>query len=802
MAHTTGFCDFCYVNVLGAKNSWGYHHPSASSLTSSARRGCTFCSLLHEDVLIHRSLLHRHEHQNTSLKRFLHEDVARVDKLQPGQGSVVSLHRWSIRSLGRTRETKHEVVITFRIVPRQLDDENNEHQKGKPRTFGIPERDFYCFLEEEVDGLLSAAELGTSTNPAFNGGQQIKDWIRACGIGHKYCPKRAGSGSKFIPTRLLHIGGHRAGDRLRVVNTKLNNVQGPYVTLSHCWGKAPLVTLNSSTLEEFMLVGLPWRKLSNNFKQAIEVAWFLEVDYIWIDSLCIMQGDADDWKRESSRMEQVYRSSFCNIAAADSADGAGGLFRQREARDVVPATLDLDDVSHILGKRRWVVIRGDLWDQGLLEKPLYKRGWVYQERMLAPRILHFSKHQIFWDCTEMSACETLPAGLPLPLDQQSARDRHWRGRLQESTRGTKLLSGVNDDSLDDLWRSTVRDYTSLDLTNQTDKRMAIWGVVKRLREIRSEEYVAGMWEGALEEQLGWRVVDCTTSKRPSELNINPTWSWTSMQGTVLNPDRSARWQRSYIIRDHGGDRIWFDIGDQGIRPRLPRKSSESPSDMTRELDLISERRRSSATTRTGSQPDVFGSLDAAQNPRPLLRTRTSSPLRMEHTPRIPSSKQGTQSSNAQQNSQASSDERRELEPTLKSNKIAMQGFLHVGRLSQNQPRSWSLEISHAFDETDEIDAFPDLVPSVDDLETVFVVLALTERPNKVETDTMAEEVWFEGHGILLQEANEPWCFRRTGALNIRHLSYKTWQHLRTTSSSLPGSIMETDTTPCKNFYIE
>jgi hypothetical protein len=423
--------------------------------------------------------------------------------------------------------------------------------------------------------------------------------------------------------------------------------------------------------------------------------------------------------------------------------------------------------------------------------------------MLAPRILHFSKHQIFWDCTEMSACETLPAGLPLSLDQQSARDRHWRARLQESARGTKLLSGVNDDSLDDLWRSTVRDYTSLDLTNQTDKRMAIWGVVKRLREIQSEEYVAGMWEGALEEQLAWRVVDCTTSKRPSELNINPTWSWTSMQGTILNPSRSARWQRSYIIRDHAGDRIWFDIGEQGIRPRLPKKRSESASDMTRELDLLSERRRhSSTTTRTGSQPDVLGSLDAAQTPRPLLRSRTSSPLRMEHTPRIPSSRQGTQSFNAQQNSQTSPDERREIEPALKSNKIAMQGFLHVGRLSQNQPRSWSLEIPHAFDKTDEIDAFPDLVSSLDYLETIFVVLALTERSNKDETNTREEEVWFEGHGLLLQEANEPWCFRRTGALDIRHLSYKTWQCLRTTSSSLPGSIMETDTTPCKNFYIE
>ena len=81
-------------------------------------------------------------------------------------------------------------------------------------------------------------------------------------------------------------------------------------------------------------------------------------------------------------MEQVYRNSFCNIAAADSENGAGGLFRQREARDVLPAIVDPDGVSPILDKRRWVIVRGDLWEQGLLVKPLYRRGWVYQGQCL------------------------------------------------------------------------------------------------------------------------------------------------------------------------------------------------------------------------------------------------------------------------------------------------------------------------------------------------------------------------------------------------------------------------------------
>lgn len=175
------------------------------------------------------------------------------------------------------------MAITFRVCPKVWLD----HDIERLETFGLPERVFYCFPESELGKLSSAAELGTSTDPSVNGGQQIKSWIRNCGIEHKHCPKRAGSGNKFVPTRLLHIGGKRAGDPIRVINTKLKKIKGPYATLSHCWGDPKLLdecTLRSKTLEEFMFVGVPWSKLSINFKQAIEIARFMEIDYIWIDS--------------------------------------------------------------------------------------------------------------------------------------------------------------------------------------------------------------------------------------------------------------------------------------------------------------------------------------------------------------------------------------------------------------------------------------------------------------------------------------------------------------------------------------
>ncbi|KAF3048651.1 hypothetical protein E8E11_009174 [Didymella keratinophila] len=290
-------------------------------------------------------------------------------------------------------------------------------------TFGLPERVFYCFPEAELGNLSSAAELGTSTDPSVNGGQQIKSWIRTCEIDHKHCPKRAGSANKFVPTRLLQIGGKRPGDPIRVVNTKVNKIEGPYMTLSHCWGDPKLLeecTLRSRTLEEFMFVGVPWSKLSINFKQAIEIARFMEIDYIWIDSLCIMQGDKDDWG---------------------------------------------------------------------------------------------------------------------------------------------------------------------------DKQLAIWGVAKRVRDTLDEPYAAGMWEDALEEQLAWRVADCRQSERPAKLAAIPTWSWTSMQGTILVSDRLQAEDRCYRVTDHAGQPLSFKIKDDEMRPALPRHMSDNPEVMCKLLDLVDEKRR-------------------------------------------------------------------------------------------------------------------------------------------------------------------------------------------------------------------
>lgn len=127
-----------------------------------------------------------------------------------------------------------------------------------------------------------------------------------------------------------------------------------------------------------MTEGVAWNLLKTNFQQAIEIARFLEVNYIWIDSMCIIQGSAEDWKHEASRMHQVYRNSYCNIAIVDSADKNGGAYRSRVPENIIPTLYAPTGDSPMFGRQTWRILSKELWDTELLQSYLYVRAWVFQ----------------------------------------------------------------------------------------------------------------------------------------------------------------------------------------------------------------------------------------------------------------------------------------------------------------------------------------------------------------------------------------------------------------------------------------
>jgi hypothetical protein len=154
--------------------------------------------------------------------------------------------------------------------------------------------------------------------------------------------------------------------------------------------------------------------MPKTFQEAVQVSRRLGVRYLWIDSLCIIQDKGDlDWYREASLMNKVYLHSYCNISATDAEDNTKGLFLSRRPQNLGPwnVKVNLTGIEPDIGLVDCMMTDAFLWWRNIRDSPLNQRGWVLQERPLSPRILHFCRNEMFWECREHAACESLPGGL-------------------------------------------------------------------------------------------------------------------------------------------------------------------------------------------------------------------------------------------------------------------------------------------------------------------------------------------------------------------------------------------------------
>jgi hypothetical protein len=149
--------------------------------------------------------------------------------------------------------------------------------------------------------------------------------------------------------------------------------------------------------------GIKVHKLSHTFQDAITITRQLGLRYLWIDSLCIIQKNRDDWLKESIVMGNVYQNGYCNIAATAAPDGSFGCFQTRKAVLAQKCRVRIDRPlpKFRLPSGLYDLIPERLWDFGLSSAPLNTRAWVVQERILAPRVLHFGRNQLFWECNGM-----------------------------------------------------------------------------------------------------------------------------------------------------------------------------------------------------------------------------------------------------------------------------------------------------------------------------------------------------------------------------------------------------------------
>ncbi|KAJ4985521.1 hypothetical protein SVAN01_08992 [Stagonosporopsis vannaccii] len=341
----------------------------------------------------------------------------------------------------------------------------------------------------------------------------LRGWIQQCSTSHRRCQRFLQE--PYLPTRVVEILDSRSV-RLR----ETDNENGLYTCLSHCWGVQPIIRTTTASIAAHR-TSIPWANLPKTFQDAVNITSRLGIKYIWIDSLCILQDDLNDWRHEGGKMCDVYSNSYLTIAASKSKDGSGGCYATADRKDDTTHWFANADgaLYSVHGRKRiWHVGDQDDVDGDIADVfPLTTRAWVLQERLLSPRIVHFGPVEVSWECKEGEACEC--------TGWRSA-DAHDRSEL--STR--HLISAEMAFSHHQVWRRIVQEYSTKKLSNEADIFPALQGIAKSLHH--QGDYYAGFWETeSLLLDLLWTNQDAIAPK----MWRAPSWSWASVQGQIEFP---------------------------------------------------------------------------------------------------------------------------------------------------------------------------------------------------------------------------------------------------------------------------
>jgi hypothetical protein len=224
----------------------------------------------------------------------------------------------------------------------------------------------------------------------------------------------------------------------------------------------------------------------------------------------ILQDDRDDWEEAAATMADIYENAFITIAATWSNDSNGGCFSR--TRDLCKQH-KLGDTGLYTGREMPKFpdnnsVIDDQW-------PLLTRGWVgsrkgkihirytlihslsrlqvFQERLLSPRMIHYTKDQLVWECRSAQLSESRKGDWT--IDHKTADNKLELHHPPIKTRCDEPVVG---------WQALVNAYTALQFTNNSDLLPALAGIVEREMSRRKHDlYIAGMWKDSLVDDLGF-----------------------------------------------------------------------------------------------------------------------------------------------------------------------------------------------------------------------------------------------------------------------------------------------------------
>ncbi|KAI1108803.1 hypothetical protein F5Y14DRAFT_456674 [Nemania sp. NC0429] len=431
-----------------------------------------------------------------------------------------------------------------------------------------------CTLPSSPDVSLRGVQIGFPKLPEAGDETHLKilkEWIAECDRSHKCCSKA----STFCPTRLLDIRNKDAGTIRLLVNDEAPGVFKQYATLSHRWGSSEKHRFRTckSNIER-LKQGIKIEALPSTFQDAVNIAYGLGLQYLWIDSLCIIQGDTLDWDTESKRMESVFSSAYCTIAASCSSGSGDGFLNSRPPRgSVMMQGLPDSDASY------FVCETIDDFFRDVEQSELNQRGWVLQERALSRRTIYFAGRQSYWECGEGVRCETMTRMTkyvfppvqcsnftkPFSICILCATCRGIDLKIHHSRKASFLgdfdfprsVDGSAKGSRIEIFQDLYEKYSKLALSYPADRPIAIRGLESRLLNTFGTSGGVGIFDIYLHRSLIWRRAGDTLKSISFRDAHVPSWSWMAYDGPICYlaiPFEEADWCKdikSPFLKDQG-----------------------------------------------------------------------------------------------------------------------------------------------------------------------------------------------------------------------------------------------------------
>lgn len=352
----------------------------------------------------------------------------------------------------------------------------------------------------------------------------------------------------------------RESGRQRLYLRNTEGLHGAYITLTHRWNDGTELCKTTTENYEKRLLGGEFGELPQLFWDALVITEKLDIKYIWIDSICIIQkGDNyADWGREAPKMAQYYQFSIFTLAGT-AEDMSNGILHQ-QPEDITPWVSNLvrlpyrDKMNALAGhfyvyRRRMSLV--DEYMSQVRSSILFKRGWILQEWLLSKRLLWYTPHGLFYECQQE---------LPWAYDQSplafNRANPDLRAHLQ-----LKASFHFSNTNILNFWYHALEVYSGQHLTKpEKDRIMALSGLAKEVGSIlanpkqsiaaqtdpQNEIYAAGLWLRDLHYGLLWEQ-DHIAQAWTTKVEEAPSWSFASLMTLVRWPARAKGTQPAFKL---------------------------------------------------------------------------------------------------------------------------------------------------------------------------------------------------------------------------------------------------------------